>query len=90
MFGAKYDMIIRTRSIFGQTDSGWPSPVQMHGELPVLLEVVHMENICVEGRALIALEIIGLAVTVISIIVTVISIVQTHRHEKSNRDSDQE
>ena len=36
------------------------------------------------------LEIIGIAVTVISIIVTVISIVQNVRHEKSNRNSDQE
>ena len=49
-----------------------------------------MENMCVEGRALTVLEIIGIAVTVISIIVTVISIVQTHRHEKSNRHSAQE
>ena len=74
-----------------QTDSGWLRTwCVMHQNFRYFWEVVHTGNTSMEKSGLIVLEITGIAVTVISIIVTIISIVQTFRHEKSNRHSDQE
>ena len=91
MFGAKYAMIIAQGALPDKRIAVGFAPDVKASRTSGTGGRWYIWKISVwRGRALIALEIIGIAVTVISIIVTAISIVQTYKHEKSNRVSDEE